>query len=320
MASAADQRSLPLVACVWPLPRAVTDPLLGKVQWCHWPDRQSSPAAVDGLYCYGHGVVDEQLLQRLPNLRAISNFGVGVDHIDVAAARRRGIAVGHTPGVLDAATADMALTLMLACARRLVIGDQFARSSHYTRHDSCRLLGTEVSGQSVGIVGMGRIGQQVARRCQGFGMRVSYHNRRPLESLPPGLQATYVAWEQLLAESDFIVLCVPLTPQTTGLIGVAELAAMKQTAILINVARGGVVDTAALTEALQRRQILAAGLDVTDPEPLPRDSPLLQCDNLVITPHLGSATVQTRQRMARLSVENLLLGLSGQPLLHAAPA
>jgi glyoxylate reductase len=225
--------------------------------------------------------------------------------------------VGNTPGILDGATADMGFTLLLAAARRLVEGDRYARSAEFTRYDPGYMLGREVHGATLGIVGLGRIGQQVARRARGFEMRVLYHGRHPRDAAATPLAAMYCSTlDELLSASDFVMLCCPLTDQTRGLIGRDSLAKMKPTAILINIARGPVVDTAALTAALEERRIYAAALDVTDPEPLPRDHPLLKLDNVIVAPHLGSATVQTRTKMAELSVENLLRGLAGEPLLH----
>jgi len=189
-----------------------------------------------------------------------------------------------------------------------------ARGPNFLRYDPSYMLGREVHGSTLGILGMGRIGEQVARRARGFDMRVQYHNRRRRPVLEETLGVRYVSRDELLLSSDYIVLTVPLTAQTQRLIGRAELALMKPTAVLVNIARGPVVDTQALAEALAARRIYAAALDVTDPEPLPRDHPLLQLDNVIVTPHLGSATEQTRQRMVELSVENLLAGLAGRPL------
>jgi glyoxylate reductase len=285
--------------------------LRGRVELLPWQSAHEAAAErIAAIYTYGHPLVDAALLDRLPGVRVISNFGVGVDHIDVAAATARGIPVGNTPGILDGATADLAFALLLAAGRRLVEGDRYARGPNFLRYDPSYMLGREVHGSTLGIVGLGRIGEQVARRARAFDMTVLYHNRRP----KPDAEARYVALDELLSSSDYVVLTVPLTEQTTRLIGRAELARMKPTACLINVARGPVVDTEALTEALAARAIFAAALDVTDPEPLPRDHPLLKLDNVIITPHLGSATEQTRRRMMEVSVENLLAGLTGRPL------
>jgi glyoxylate reductase len=270
---------------------------------------------VAAIYTFGHPTVDAAMIDRLPNIRVISNYGVGVDHIDLPAAAARGVPVGNTPGVLDGATADMAFTLLMAAARRLGEGERYARGPHYLHHDPGYMLGKEVHGAVLGILGMGRIGRQVARRAAGFDMTVLYHNRQPLdESLRQG--ARYVTKEELLAQSDYVVIATPLTAETRGLVGARELEQMKQSAVLVNIARGPIVDTDALTAALSARRIYGAGLDVTDPEPLPRDHPLLRLENVVVAPHLGSATTQTRGKMADLSIENLLAGLAGEPLRY----
>jgi glyoxylate reductase len=269
---------------------------------------------VAAIYTYGHPLVDGAMLDRLPGVRVISNYGVGVDHIQLAEAAKRSIPVGNTPGILDGATADMGFALLLAAGRRLAEGDRYARGPDFTRYDPGYILGREIHGATLGIIGLGRIGRQVARRAAGFEMQVLYCNRRRDEEAECTLGVKYSARNELLAESDYVMLCCPLTGETRGIIGRDALAKMKRTAILINLARGPVVDTAALTEALAKRQIYAAALDVTDPEPLPRDHPLLKLDNVTIAPHLGSATEQTRQKMAEISVENLVLGLSGGKL------
>src|SRR5262249_51623224 len=243
---------------------------------------------------YGHPHVGPAMLDRLRGVMVVSNFGVGVDHIDVAAASARGIPVGNTPGVLDGATADLAFSLLLAAGRRVVEGDRYARGPNFLRYDPTYILGREVHGSTLGIFGLGRIGEQVAKRARGFEMTVLYHNRQRKPAAEAALGVQYAQRDVLLAESDYIVLTVPLTAETRGLIGRAELAKMKPTATLVNVARGAVVDAEALTEALAARRIHAAALDVTDPEPLPRDHPLLRLENVIITPHLGSATAQTR--------------------------
>jgi glyoxylate reductase len=308
-------RPLPRVLADLPLSRTLTELFDGRVVLCPWQSAQEAEAQdIAGIYTYGHVSVDAGLLDRLPGVRVISNFGVGVDHIDVAAATARGIPVGNTPGILDGATADLAFALLLAVGRRLVEGDRYARGPDFLHYDPSFLLGREIHGSTLGIVGLGRIGEQVARRARGFDMTVLYHNRRRRPQAEETLGARHVSLTELLASSDYVVLTVPLTEETRGLIGRTELARMKSSACLINVSRGPVVDTDALTEALTARTIHAAALDVTDPEPLPRDHPLLRLDNVIITPHLGSATEQTRQRMAEVSVENLLTGLAGRPL------
>jgi glyoxylate reductase len=237
-----------------------------------------------------------------------------VDHIDLKAAAARGIPVGNTPGILDGATADMGFTLLLATARRLCESERYARGPEFLRYDPGYILGREVHGATLGIIGLGRIGRQVAKRARGFDMRIIYHNRRRDTEAEELLGTRYVSFDELLRESDYVMACCPLTNETRGMIGREALAKMKRTAILVNLARGPIVDTAALTEALKERRIYGAGLDVTDPEPLPRDHPLLKLDNVTIAPHLGSATDETRTKMAEISVENLLLGLAGKAL------
>lgn len=300
-----------------PLPPAILELLGERVEVQPWSVAEAgSQTRIDGIYTYDRPTVDSGVLARLPGVKVVSNNGVGVDHIDVAAATALGIPVGNTPGVLDGATADLGLALMLAAGRRLMQGDRFARSAEFVTGDPGYIVGREIYGQTLGIIGLGRIGQQVAKRARGLEMTILYHNRNRCEDLESTLGVTYAGLTELLTTSDYVMLCVPLNEATVGLIGQPELSQMKSTAILINIARGAVVDTAALTDALQNGDIYAAALDVTEPEPLPRDHPLLGFDNVTITPHLGTATEQTRQRMNEVSVENLFRGLQGKPLLH----
>lgn len=312
-----NSKEIPSIVADGPLPDSITSLLGDRVKVHAWDTVETvKEKPVTGIYVFGHPHLDGKMIDRFPSLKVISNYGVGVDHISVQDATARNIPVGNTPNVLNGATADMAFSLVLAVGRRLAEGDRHARGPDFTVYDSHYMLGTEVHGTTIGIIGLGRIGQQIARRAHGFDMRVIYHNRRRNESAEQTLGVHYVEFDEILAQSDYLVLSTPLTDQTTGLIGRNELERMKSTAALINVSRGPVVDTNALTKALSDRQIYAAGLDVTDPEPLPRDHPLLSLDNVTITPHLGSATVQTRSEMARVSVENLLRGLRDEPLLH----
>jgi glyoxylate reductase len=306
--------SLPRVLADLPVSPVVTELLAGKVELVPL----DSPDPIVAIYTYGHPAVTPALLDKYPGVKVISNFGVGVDHIDMPAATARGIPVGNTPGILDGATADLAFSLILAAGRRIVEGAIYARGPAFTHYDPSYLLGREVHHATLGIFGLGRIGEQVAKRARGFDMNVLYHNRNRRPEVEQRLGVKYATKDELLVNSDYVLLMLPLTADTRGMIGPAELRKMKPTAALINAARGAHVDTMALTEALARKVIRMAALDVTDPEPLPRDHPLLKLDNVVITPHLGSATEETRRRMAELSVENLLAGLAGKPLLHRA--
>ena len=259
-------------------------------------------ADADALLCLLTDRIDEQLLDAAPGLKAIAVLAVGTDNVDLEACRRRGIPVGNTPGVLTEATADLAFALLLAAARRLPQAAAAIPRNEWRTWEPARWLGAEVHGATLGIVGFGRIGQAVARRAGGFGMRVLNTKTTPLS--------------ELLAASDFVSLHVPLTPETRHLIDAQALARMKPTAILINTSRGPVVDQEALAEALDDNEIAGAALDVTDPEPLPRDDPLLKAPNLLVVPHIGSATTATRERMADLAVDNLLAALADKPMPH----
>lgn len=267
-----------------------------------------------------HNLVGDAEIERLPALEAIVNYGAGVDHIDLDAAARHGIPVSNTPGTVDGATADMTFALLLAVARNLVPGDRFARGPDFHVFDPGHMLGRDVFGATIGIVGMGRIGKEVAKRARGFDMRVLYHNRRRDEAAERALGAEYAALDDLLERADFVVLNVPLTAATANLIGEPELRRMRPDAYLVNTARGGVVDHDALRRALAEGWIAGAGIDVTEPEPLPRDHPLLALDNLVIAPHLGTSTFGTRLRMAEIARDNLLAALSGEPLPNPVTA
>lgn len=310
--------TLPLVVADGPLADNIAEPLRGRVTVLPWHETFANPPEqVDAVYTYGHPQLTGEMMDRLAGLKGISNYGVGVDHIDIEAARQRGIPVGNTPGILDGATADMAMALLLAAGRRLIEGDHYARGPEFTAYDPGYMLGREIHHATLGIIGMGRIGEQIARRARGFDMEILYHNRRRKPDAEAELNAEYVSLDQLLATSDYVVLSPPLTPETIGMIDAPQLQQMKSTAILVNIGRGPLVNTDALTTALQEKTIYAAALDVTDPEPLPRDHPLLQQSNLTVAPHLGSATQQTRQAMADLSLDNLFALLAGKPLLAA---
>ncbi|HEY6570626.1 MAG TPA: D-glycerate dehydrogenase [Candidatus Limnocylindrales bacterium] len=273
-------------------------------------------AGIDGLLALLTDRVDDELLDAAgTQLRVVSNFGVGYDNIDVPACTRRGIPVGNTPGVLTETTADLAWALILAAARRVVEGDRAVRAGQWRTWGPVLLLGRDVNGATLGIVGFGRIGQAVARRAAGFGMRVLYHARnRVAEDVERETGATWLPLADLLAQSDFVSLNVSLTAETRHLIDAAALRSMKPSAILVNTARGPVVDTDALVDALRTGVIRAAALDVTDPEPLPADHPLVALDNCIVVPHIASATEATRGRMAAMAAANLLAGVRGERL------
>lgn len=266
---------------------------------------------VDGLLCLLTEKVDAELMDAAgAQLKVISCMSVGVDHIDIAAATARRIPIGNTPGVLTDATADQAFALMLAAARRITEAERYLRAGKWVTWSPSLLLGADLAGATLGIIGFGRIGQAIARRAQGFDMRVLYHspNAKPVCNAQP------VDLDTLLKESDFVSINVPLTEKTKHLVNADFLAKMKPNAILVNTARGGVLDQSALYNALKTNQIFAAALDVTDPEPLPMDSPLLELENCIIVPHLGSASRKTRDMMSLLAAENLVAGLKGKPL------
>ncbi len=269
----------------------------------------------DGLVCQINDVVDDEVLGSAPRLQIVANVAVGYNNIDLAAARRRGIVVTNTPDVLTDTTADFAWALLMATARRVVEGDRFVRAGKWHKWEFMRLLGGDVYGKTLGVIGFGRIGRAVARRGLGFGMRVLYHDTVPAEpAVERELNATYADKATLLRESDFVTLHCLLTPETRHLIDAAALRAMKSTAYLINAARGPIVDEAALVQALAGRWIAGAGLDVFEEEPKVHPG-LLSLDNVVLAPHIGSASEGTRLKMATLAVNNCLAVLEGQPPL-----
>jgi len=280
-----------------------------------WPKREppdyetlrSKTAEVEGLLSLLTDRVDAELIAGATRLRAISNYAVGYDNIDLEAASQRGIPVGNTPDVLTDATADLAFALLLAAARKLPQALDDVRSGDWVTWEPARHLGADVHGATLGIIGMGRIGTAVARRARGFDMGVVHTGRD--EGLP---------LDELLGQSDFVSIHAPLTPETHHLIDADALARMRPSAILVNTARGPIVEQAALKRALESGGIAGAALDVTDPEPLPNDDPLLQAPNLIVAPHIGSATKAARERMAEVAVDNLLAGLEGRPMAHQA--
>ena len=271
---------------------------------------------VDGLLSLLTDRVDDELLDAAgAQLKVVANLAVGFDNIDVPACTRRGIPVGNTPGVLTETTADLAFILMMAAARRLNEAIDYVREDRWQTWGPLLLLGVDVHGATLGIVGFGRIGREMARRAAGFSMRVLYHDvQRATPEDEAGLGATFVPLETLLVESDFVTLHVNLTAETRHLVDGRALGRMKPTAVLVNTSRGPVVDQQALFEALRDGTIFAAGLDVTDPEPMPADDPLLSLPNCIVVPHIASATHVTRGKMARIAAENILAGLRGERL------
>jgi len=252
-----------------------------------------------------------------PNLKVISNMGVGYDHIDTVAAKSRGIEVGNTPGVLSDTTADMTFALLLGAARNVVPSNGFVRSRKWTFYDPNIFWGQEIHHATIGIVGMGRIGYAVAKRALGFDMKVLYFKRNRRADWEEELGIEYATLDRLLESSDFVTLHPPMSSETHHLIGKKELVMMKPNAILVNIARGGVVDHDALYHALVNGEIAGAALDVTEPEPINTNHPLLSLDNILICPHLGSATVQTRMKMAQMAHDNLISGLNGDLLPYS---
>jgi glyoxylate reductase len=275
----------------------------------------SKLTAIDGLVSLLTDKLSEAVLDQAPRLKVISNFAVGFNNIDIKACTERGIAVGNTPGVLTDATADMAFCLLIAAARRVVEGHQYSLSGQWKTWEPLGHLGQDLAGRTLGVVGMGRIGAALAKRCHGgWGMKVLYHDVYKNANAETGLGATQVDLPTLLRESDFVSLHADLNDATRGMIGAAQFKLMKRTAVLINTARGPLVDQRALAEALKAGTIFAAGLDVTEPEPPSMDDPLLKLPNVVIAPHIASATVETRNRMAEICARNLIAGVTGQPL------
>jgi glyoxylate reductase len=268
---------------------------------------------VEGLLCLVTDKIDSEVMDKAPKLKIISNMAVGYDNIDVAEATRRKIIVTNTPGILTDTTADFALGLMIAGARRIVEGDKFVRSGGWKTWGPMTLLGQDIRGATLGIIGLGRIGMAVARRAKGFDMKLIYYSpsRNKVAEKELGLEYAE-SLDTLLSRSDFITIHANLTEQTRHLIGSREFKLMKKNCVLVNTARGPIVDNMALFEALRDKKIAAACLDVTDPEPLPSDHPLLSLDNVVVTPHIASASVETRTKMAETAVDNLLAGLSGK--------
>jgi len=267
----------------------------------------------DGLLCLLTDKVDSEVMDAAPNLKVISTYSVGFDHIDVEAATKRGIYVTHTPGVLTDAVAEFTICLLLAITRKILDADRTIRSGQWNKPwNPFFLTGPELKGKTLGIIGMGRIGRAVAEKIKGFGMKIIYYDVYRNERAEKELGVEYKDLDTVLKESDFVSLHVPLTKETKHMIGERELKLMKTSAYLINTARGPVVDTDALVKALKERWIAGAALDVFEQEPLPPDHPLIKLENVVLAPHIASATIEARQRMAELAARNLIAVLKGE--------
>lgn len=267
--------------------------------------------AADGLLCMLTDNVDAALMDQAPSLKVVSNMAVGYDNIDVEAATQRGIRVSNTPGVLTETTADLTFSLLMAAARRLTEASDFLRNGAWDTWSPMLLTGQDIYGATLGIVGLGEIGMAVAKRAKGFGMDVVYTARSRKPEAESAIGVTYRDLNGLLAESDFVCVLTPLTPKTRNLIDQEELQRMKTNAVLVNTARGGVVNEDALYEALVSGEIWGAGLDVFEQEPVPTDHPLLRLDHVVALPHIGSASIDTRLAMGRLAAKNVLRGARG---------
>lgn len=316
--------ALPQVILAHPLPPEWISSLQGRVRLLTGPADPPGFASqllaqmdeVEGVFCLLTDKIDQALLDSAPKLRVVSNMAVGFDNVDVAACTRRAIPVGNTPGILTDATADLTMTLLLSSARILPQASRDAREGRWHTWSPVGWLGADLRGATLGIVGMGKIGKAVAERSKGFGLRIIYTDDKRVPDAEEAYGAQYRSLDELLAESDFVSLHCPLTAQTRGLMNTERLQKMKRTAILVNTSRGPVVVTDDLVRALKEGWIAGAGLDVTDPEPLPSSHPLYELPNCLIAPHIGSATHGARRRMAELACDNLLAGLAGEKLPH----
>jgi glyoxylate reductase len=271
---------------------------------------------MDGLLCLLTDTIDEALINRATKLKVISNFAVGTNNIDIAAAAKKGIIVTNTPDVLTESTADLTFALLMAAARRMVEATDYLRLGEWKSWAPQLLTGMDVYGSTMGIIGLGRIGEALAKRGKGFEMKVLYHSRSRKPEAENNLGITYVDMETLLKESDFVCIMTPYTPETHNLIGAAELSLMKHTAVLINTARGGIVNEEALYYALKNGTIWAAGLDVFEQEPISQDHSFFKLTNIVMLPHIGSASIKTRNKMADIAAENVIRVLANQPPLY----
>jgi glyoxylate reductase len=314
----------PIVFVARRIPDDGLDPILAACDARIWEDDLPPPRAelleairdCAGVLTLLTDRVDDEFLDAAgPGLKVVSNYAVGFDNIDLAAVNRRGIPAGNTPGVLTETTADLAFALLMAAARRLPEGDRYVRAGSWQTWGPMLLLGPDVHGATIGIVGFGRIGQAMARRARGFGMTILYQDIQRVDpALEEELGATFLPLEELLPRADFVSLHTNLTPETRGMINAEKLSWMKPNAVLVNTSRGPVIDHAALADALGSGRIFAAALDVTDPEPIAPDDPLVGLDNCLIVPHIASASRATRGKMAEMAAANLLAGVRGERL------
>lgn len=318
-------RLKPVLWITCKLPDEVVEPLKAWADVRQWPTVEVNMPhdklveiikEAEILWTIMDNQVSRELIESAPNLKLICNLAVGYNNIDVAAAKEFGVAVTNTPGVLTDTTADLAFTLMLTTARRIVEASDELRNGDWTYWGVNQLAGVDIFGAKLGIIGMGRIGEAVAHRAKGFNMDVIYHNRSRKIEAEEQFGFEYRALDDLLSESDFIVVLTPLTPETKGLIGERELALMKNSAVLINVARGGIVQEDALYNALKNNIIWAAGSDVFEKEPIDLDHPLLTLKNLVALPHIGSATLRTRKNMMEMNIQSMISYSKGNPIDH----
>lgn len=274
---------------------------------------------VDGLVCFPYDVIDKEILDVAKNLKVISTYSVGYDHIDLAEAKLRGIKIGYTPEVLTNATADLTIALMLDLMRRVTEGDRLIRAGKWdVIFGAYDYVGMDLEGKTLGIFGMGRIGQAVAKRANAFDMRIIYHSRNKLgRSLENKLHAKYVSFDELIRKSDVLSIHVPYKKETAKIINIKIFKKMKKSALLVNTARGKIVNESDLIRALRSKMIAGAALDVFEREPLDKHSPLTKMENIVLAPHIGSSTAETRAKMAQITLQNLVLGLKGRKMIYS---
>jgi len=304
------------------IPQSGIDLLCEKVEVEIWPDDMPIPREVllskihdvDGLICMLSDPIDQELLTEAALLKVIANYAVGTDNIDVSYAQQKGIRVGNTPGVLTQTTADLAFSLLMAVSRRIVEAADYVKAGKWKTWGPQLLLGNDIYSSTLGIIGFGRIGQAMARRALGFGMEVLYYSRSPKPDLEREMGVKFASLEEIYRQSDFISLHTDLNESSRGLINKKALNSMKSNCIIINTARGPVINTDDLVDALESGKIAGAGLDVTDPEPIEKDSKLLTIKNCIVLPHIGSASYVTRSKMSVMVAKNIIAGLSGEML------